>query len=200
MGENRLAPDKKNARRQGAHVVFIDESGFSLTPTLRRTWAPRGQTPVIDHVHDRRSVSAIAALSVSPGRHRLGCWMHLWPDSVDSRHVIAFLRDLLRHVRGPVIVVWDRLAAHRCSAVGEFVRSWPRLCLEWLPAYAPELNPVEWLWSYLKGVSLAHLCPDDEESLLDAIGAANGGLDQRRLRGFVNGANLPWKLGGASHS
>jgi transposase len=194
VGARRLAPDKKNARRQGAHVVFIDESGFSLTPTLRRTWAPRGQTPVIAHVHDRRSVSAIAALSVSPGRHRVGCWMHLWPGSLDSRHVVAFLRDLLRHLCGRVIVVWDRLAAHRSAAVGEFVRSHPRLSVQWLPAYAPELNPVEWLWAHLKGQSLAHLCPDDEESLLDAIGEARGALDQTLLRSLIRGSGLPWNL------
>jgi hypothetical protein len=194
VGQGRLAEDKKNARRRGAHVIFIDESGFSLAPTLRRTWAPRGQTPVLEHVHDRRSISAIAALSVSPGRHRLGCWMHLWPGSLDSRHVVAFVRDLLRHLRGPVIVVWDRLAAHRSSAVWEFVWSHPRLDVEWLPAYAPELNPVEWLWSYLKGKPLAHLCPEDVESLLESIGEANGDLDQPRLRGFVRGAELPWRL------
>jgi transposase len=194
VGEDRLAPDKKNARRRGAHIVFIDESGFSLAPTLRRTWAPRGQTPVLDHVHDRRSVSAIAALTVSPVRHRLGCLMHLWEETLDSRHVIAFLRDLLRHLRGPVILVWDRLGAHRSAALWEFLWSHPRLDVEWLPAYAPELNPVEWLWAYLKGRPLAHLCPENVPSLLGSIGEAHGDLCQRQLRGFVKGANLPWKL------
>ncbi len=194
MGEDRLAEEKKNARRKGAHVVFIDESGFSLTPTLRRTWAPRGVTPVLDHVHDKRSVSALAALTVSPTRQHRGCYMHLWQDTIDSRHVIAFVRDLLRHLRGPVIVVWDRLSAHRSAAVREFALSQPRLVFEWLPAYAPELNPVEWLWAYLKGRRLAHLCPDDVTGLMEEIGEANGDLDQRQLRGFIRGANLPWRL------
>ncbi len=153
-------------------------------------------TPVLDHVHAKRGVSAIAAVTVSPTRRRLGCYMHLWEDTIDSRHVIAFVRDLLRHLRGPVIVVWDRLSAHRSAAVREFALSQPRLVFEWLPAYAPELNPVEWLWAHLKGHSLAHLCPEDVDELLDAIGQSGDDLGQRLLRSFIRGAGLPWKMKG----
>ncbi len=120
--------------------------------------------------------------------------MHLWEGSLDSRHVVAFLRDLLRHLRGEVIVVWDRLSAHRSAMIWDFALANPRLTLEWLPTYAPELNPVEWLWSYLKGHSLSHLCPGDVEELLDEIGEASVSLSQRLLRGFVKGANLPWRI------
>ena len=151
-------------------------------------------TPVLDHVHAKRGVSAIAAVTVSPARRHLGSYMHLWEEPIDSRHVIAFVRDLLRHLRGPLIVVWDRLSAHRSAAVREFALSRPRLAFEWLPAYAPELNPVEWLWAYLKGRRLAHLCADDVTGLMEEIGEANGDLDQRQLRGFIRGANLPWRL------
>ncbi len=189
-----MAPSKKNARRKKAHLVFIDESGFSLTPTLMRTWAPRGRTPVLTHVHDRRTLSAIAAITVSPVRGRFGRLLHVWPEALDTRHVIAFLRALMRHLRGPITVVWDRLGAHRSSALWDFLLAHPRLNVAWLPAYAPELNPVEWLWAHLKTRSLAHLCPADADVLSEALGDAANRLDQRLLRGFIQGSGLPLAL------
>lgn len=158
---------------------------------MRSTWAPRGQTPVLDHVHDRRSVSAIGAICLSPGRRRLRHFLHLWRETIDSEAIEVFLRDLLGHLRGRIILVWDRLGAHR-KAVASFAQSHPRLWVEWFPPYAPELNPVEWLWSWMKGTPLSGLCPDDVESLLDAIGEAHHQITAPLLDGFLRGPEVTW--------
>lgn len=126
---------KRLARRQRAHLVFIDETGFLLAPLVRRTWGLRGQTPVLrQRTRHRGRVSAIGGLSISPRRRRLGWYLHFHLDrSVRQEQVVEFLRALLRHPGGRIIVVWDRLSAHR----GEFLRGWlgrgRRLHLEYLP-------------------------------------------------------------------
>lgn len=127
-------------------------------------------------------------------RRRLGRLLHVWPGAIDTRHVIAFLRALLRHLRGPIVVVWDRLGAHRSAALWDFLFAHRRLDVAWLPAYAPELNPVEWLWAHLKTRSLSHLCPEDADALTEALGHATAGLDHRLLRGFIRGSGLPLTL------
>jgi transposase len=160
---------------------------------VRRTWGPVGQTPVIEHVHDRRSVSAIGAISVSPVRKRLGCYLHLWRDTIDSEAVAIFVRGLLRHLRGRIILVWDRLGAHR-KAAEALAASHRRLWLEWLPPYAPELNPVEWKWEHMKDKQMANLCPENVDGLLEAIGQANADITQDLLRGFIRGSELRWRI------
>jgi transposase len=93
-------------------------------------------------------------------------YFQLFPGSIRSPQVIAFLEHLLRHIRGPLLVVWDGLSSHRSKVVREFVRQQKgRLWLEFLPAYAPELNPVEYLWGYWKQHELPNLCPEDYAEL-----------------------------------
>ena len=112
MGERRSRQSccpRKKAPEEGSHVVLIDESGFFLNPTVRRTWAPKRQTPVLTGFgRHRREVSTIAAISVTPGRRRIGLYWKTDPkDYIDARAVVEFLRDLLRHLKGKVIVVWE---------------------------------------------------------------------------------------------
>ena len=162
---------------------------------MRRSWAPRGQTPVLHtRTRHRRKVSAIGGLSISPQRRRLGWYLRLHLDTaIRQEQVIDFLRHLGRHLRGRIIVVWDHLQAHR----GKLLRTWLRRCrrfhLEFLPGYAPELNPNEYGWSYLKTGALANDCPHDVEELhahvLLAIHAAAS--EQPLLRSFVKGTKLP---------
>src|SRR5437763_16252491 len=97
-----LAPGKKNAARLGAHIVFADESGFLLIPTVVRTWAPRGKTPIHRHRQGRRDkISVISGISLSPKRHRLGLYYLLFFENIANEEVCVFLRALLRHLRGP---------------------------------------------------------------------------------------------------
>ena len=150
-----------------AYLVFLDESGLLLAPLVRRTWAPQGQTPVFyQRGRHRQKVSIIGALTVSPKRRRVGLYFSLIAErNVDAYWLVAFLTALARHQRGPVILIWDRLNAHRGTVIQRFLRRHPRFHFELLPAYAPELNPVETVWSYLKLNPLANFAPSDVRHL-----------------------------------
>jgi len=169
-----------------------------MLPTVRRTWAPKGRTPVLRHRGRRhRKISVIGALSISPRRRRLRLFLRWHPDTnVAEEQMIAFLRQLLRHLRGPVIIVWDRLNVHR----GRRVRAWAadrrRVALELLPPYAPELNPVEGVWSYLKYHRLANHGIDDLAALHQHAAEEAAAMIDRPdlLRGFVKGTPLPIRL------
>jgi transposase len=146
--------------------------------------------------HHRR-VSAIGGLSLSPQRRRLGWYLHFHLDrSVRQEQVIDFLRHLLRHLDGPLIVVWDRLAAHQSRILRIWLRRCRRLHLEYLPGYAPELNPNEYGWAYLKGHPLANYCPHDVEQLHARVIEASRDVttQQSLLRSFVHATGLPVRL------
>jgi hypothetical protein len=166
-----VAAPQKKAEAETAHLVLIDESGFFLNPLVRRSWAPVGQTPVLEcWGRHRDKVSAIAAISIAPVAKRLGLYFATGPEQYDDAAGVAgFLRDLLRHLRGKVIVVWDNGNNHKGPVIRELLRRYPRLSLEWLPSYAPELNPVESLWSYVKYGQLANFVPEDVYHLDDVV-------------------------------
>lgn len=166
-----MAPHPKNVEADQAHLVLIDEAGLPLNPLVRRTWAPRGKTPVIggDGGH-RKSVSVIGAVSVSPTAKHLGLYFSTLPDGYfDAGAVVRFLRDLLAHLPGRVVVVWDGGPNHKGPLVRDFLRRDRRLTLERLPAYAPDLNPVEAVWSWLKYGQLANFAPDGIPELDDEV-------------------------------
>jgi hypothetical protein len=127
--------------------VFLDESGFLLIPNVRKTWAPVGCTPRVRHSYTRDKLSAISALSVAPQRLRVGLYMHVHAANITGAEVVVFLRHLLRHLRGPVDLLWDGGPIHRRADVTAFVHQHPRLHVHRFPAYAPELNPDEWVWT-----------------------------------------------------
>jgi hypothetical protein len=160
-----VAAGKKNAARRRALIVFLDESGFSEVPSLRRTWAPRGKTPVLVHRFGRWTrLSAIGALAYAPRAlppRAPRVFLALQTESVRSAHLIRFLSHLHRHVRCPVVLLWDNLNTHRSAEIRDYLaarRDWLRI--ERLPAYAPELNPVEGMWSWDKGFLLPNFAPD----------------------------------------
>lgn len=195
----RLATHKKNAARKKAYLIFLDETGFSLIPLVKRTWGLRGHTPVLPHgFKHHRKVSAIGALTISPQRKHLGSYLHLYPDAdICQEAVVAFLRDLLRHIPGPVIVLWDRWAVHRGPIVEAFLQRHPRVELEWFPPYAPELNPQEYCWTNLKYHRLSNHGHYDVEALDQAVGREFLCIrdDQSLLRSFVRASPLPIRLG-----
>ena len=160
-------------------VVFWDESGVSLLPVVRRTWAPVGHTPVIRHRFKWKRCSMAAALCY--GSHGGGAALafHHQLDAYTSDTLIQALGELRRFLGGQkATLLWDGLPAHRSKAMQAWLgcqRRW--LVVEPLPAYAPELNPVEGLWASLKGVELANLAGD---TLQDVITAANRGIQRIR--------------------
>jgi transposase len=112
-------------------------------------------------------------LSVVAGITFWNFYFRLFPGAIRSPQIIEFLTHLLRHLPGKLLIVWDGLPAHRSRAVWEFVRQQRgRLWLEFLPAYAPELNPAEYIWGHLKQHEIANLCPKHLDELsLQAIRA-----------------------------
>ena len=194
-----MAAHSKRARRLGAHLVFIDESGFLMSPLVRRTLALKGQTPQLLHKirhngRGRDKVSVIGALTLSPKSQRLGLYFsNLINDYFDHVAVAWFVRELLKHLRGPVIIVWDRGPMHQGPDIRQLQQDFPRLQFEQLPAYAPDLNPVECVWSYLKWGRLSNYAPPDTETLEATVFNELHGLrtNQEQLRGFWQGSDLP---------
>ena len=177
----------------GAHLVFADESGFLLIPHVVRTWSPQGCTPVHYHRQGRRDkVSVISGISVSPRRQHLGLYYQLYFDNIGQEEVCLFLRELLRHLRGPVIVLLDNSSTHQGRPLRQLLRRHPRLYIEHFPAYAPELNPDEGVWSLAKR-TLANSCPNDLEELVeDVIQSINEIRNStQKLRGCIVQSELP---------
>lgn len=137
-----------------------------MGPNLRRTWAPRGQTPIIRQVtRSYRKVSAMGAIAVTPsGRRRRIFFRLLENKNFNTDACIAFIEQLKQNIRGQIRLVWDRLHAHRSKKMQRYLNKQRRVEVRYLPAYAPELNPVEYMWTYLKNSSLCNRpCLDLEE-------------------------------------
>jgi hypothetical protein len=171
-----VAADQKGARAESAWLVFFDESGISLIPPVRRTWSVRGRTPVLRHRVAWKRASMAAALGYRLGADGDGtatmparlCF-HLQPDSYDTDSLIGVLEHLADFYRGQrVVLLWDGLSSHwsyKMRAHLDKQRAW--LSVERLPPYAPELNPVEYLWANLKGIELANFAGDTVAEVAD---------------------------------
>jgi len=160
-----------------------------LQPVVRRTWAPRGQTP-IQYSWDR--LALISAITIAPRRRRLGLCFQIYESNICSEQVIAFLTLLHRRLRRKFIVVLDRLSAHR-KAVRLLQAAHPNWFeVEWLPPYAPDLNPVEMVWNHTKYGDLANFIPDDIHHLRQAVtdSLSNARSQPERLRSFFRRPRL----------
>jgi transposase len=150
-----LARNQKGAQAQQQTILFVDESGFYPLPSVVRTYAPVGQTPILREWWTRDHLSAISAISPA-GK----LYFHCQDSALNSEDVIAFLEHLLREVPGRLVIIGDGSPIHRSHVIKELLANGAaqRLHLERLPAYAPELNPDEGVWQQLKGVELRNLC------------------------------------------
>jgi len=174
-----MAGSKKNARRRKAWIFFEDESGVSQRPSVRRTWAPKGETPVLIHAFNWSKMSICAALGYRWDGRRSRLFFQTREGSYNSESLLSFLTDLHRELRGrKVVLVWDGLPAHKSRKMKEYLRQqrhWLRE--ERLPGYAPDLNPVETLWGNIKGQELANRCAED---LAEADRATRNGMARVR--------------------
>jgi len=142
--------------------VFVDESGLSERPTRVRTWAPKGETPVLQYHFNWKQLSVIAGITI----YRF--YFRLFPGTIKGPQLIEFLAALHKTIGRRLLVIWDGLAAHRSRLVRAYVETLRgAIQLERLPAYAPELNPVEYIWGYLKQHALANFCAHDLAQLSD---------------------------------
>jgi transposase len=172
-----LAGPGKKAADEGRTVVWGDQSGFYLLPMAVRTWAPCGQTPLlrVPLTHDH-----LAAISGITPEGRL--FIQTQERAYHSDDVVRFLRVLLRKVRGKLLVIWDGAPIHRGQPVKDLLRAGAaaRLHLEQLPGYAPDLNPDEGIWNYLKRVELGNQCFRDVAELALALRRAKERLRHKR--------------------
>lgn len=169
--------------------MFADEAAFFLLPSVLRTWAKVGQTPILRATTRRAHLSVASALSLE-GR----LVSTVQEKAFDGAGVVAFLKHLLRQVAGNIILVWDGAKIHHCQAVKEFLATGAakRLRLIRLPAYAPQLNPAEGVWRWLKRW-LGNVCCEDMGELRDELGLAIQKLRRRPeiLTSFFAWAGLP---------
>jgi transposase len=165
-----VAQDQGGALKRGAWLCFLDESGVSLRPPVRRTWAPRGHTPILRHRGHWKRASMAGICCYRPDGSRARLCFHVQPDSYNSQTLIGVLRQLRRFLGGaPVTLIWDNLPAHHSRVMDAWLegqRHW--LAVEYLPGYAHDLDPVEGLWANLKDVELANLCRDTIAEVTDA--------------------------------
>jgi transposase len=186
----------RDAFRHNRHLVFLDESGFQLTPSLRRTLAPRGKTPVLPAWDRRDRISAISCITLSPVLARPGLYFRLLPvnQTVHAEQVVEFLEELRQHLRGGFTLVWDRHKIHgRAKAVKAYLAEHPEIAAFDFPAYAPTLNPDEWVWSWSKYGRLPNLAAWDADELHDLVFESLVDLKFRPdlLASFFQDAELP---------
>ena len=177
MVRGALAGNKKKADEEQATILWVDEAGFYLLPMAVRTWAPRGQTPILRVKLTRDHLSAISGITLD-GR----LFMQVRPDSYDAEAVVGFLRVLLRKIAGKIILIWDGSPIHRAHEIKAFLKrgAAKRLHLEQLPGYAPDLNPDEGIWNYLKRVELGNVCCTDLNDLSTRLLRARERLRHKR--------------------
>jgi transposase len=174
----------------------MDESGLLMAPLVRRSWAPRGQPPQLDQCGGHcQKVSVAAALWLSPRQDRLGLYAQTLVNGYfDNWYVVAFLEAMLHEVAGRFVVVWDGGPMHKGDPIRQLARHFAdRLTLEALPPWAPELNPVEWLWSWLKYSRLCNYAPRDVHELNGRVIAELATIreDQVFLRNLYHASELP---------
>ena len=191
----------RQAFQRHARLALLDESGFLLSPTVRRTLAPRGQTPILvcSDRHDR--ISVISAITLSPKALRVGLHFMLLGDNKNfhGEEVVLFLQQLKGEVGGPWTIVWDRNQIHSRSRV---VKAWlakhPEVVVEDFPGHAPDTNPDEEVWSWTKYSQLCNLAPADVVELRQRVWDALVALkDQPQLlTSFILHARVPLLLRG----
>jgi transposase len=187
---------KRKARRRGACLMVLDESGLLMAPLRRRSWSLRGQPPQMKQkAAHREKVSVIGALWLTPLRDRLTLSYQTLVNAYFSNVEVAeFLSGALQWLTVPLVVIWDSGTMHKGDPIRELLAQFKgRLDLERLPAHAPMLNPVEQVWTWLKYDRLCNFPPRDAHHLNEAV---IGELDplrdnQHRLRNFFHASDLP---------
>lgn len=164
---------KHEASSRHAHLAFIDESGFMLAPTLRRTYAPRGHAPVLTVSDPHAKISVIAAIVISPEYRNARFTYQLSSDyaNFNGVNISAFLRFLYNEIKNPITVIWDSVRVHYAKSVKDLLTGRNRLVLEEFPPNAPGLNPVDGAWSYIKYGRLPNYAPFDLRELRKTLTA-----------------------------
>lgn len=161
---------------------------------MRTTWSLKGRTPVIASAGSWKNLSLLATVVCTPHGHKPKLFLKSKPGTVDTDVILRYLPDLKRHLAGrKLLLFWDGLMAHRAMAVIRFLkenRSWLRAVR--LPAYAPELNPPEYLWSAMKTKDCANLRPEGLSAAHRAVRRSYRRMKNKPglLAGFLRASGL----------
>jgi len=156
---------RKRAKRCGADIFFLDEAGVRSDAPLQRTWGAKGKTPVVKTSGQRQSINAISAVNANGA-----FWYNVYSGRLNATSFIAFVEDFLRTRKRPVFLVIDGHPAHKAKSVAAFVQSLKgRLELHFLPGYAPDLNPDEFVWNYLRQKGTSKIPLRKNEQLRDRV-------------------------------
>ena len=158
---------RTEARDRHACLAFIDESGFMLTPTLRRTYAPSGHAPVEKVTDPHARISVIGAITLTPECQRVNLTFDLSADNANfnGQSIAAFLRLLHERVNNPITVIWDSVRIHLSQPVADYLSRNGNIVSETFPPNAPELNPADGVWSHIKYGRLPNYTPFDLSEL-----------------------------------
>ena len=155
----------RQAKAQGADILFWDEAGFRADTVHGKTWGVRGQTPVVRRPGQRQSFSAASAVNANGA-----FWFCTYDGALNAELFMVLLQQLMKYRRKPVHLVLDSLPAHKKAMVRDYVAATEgKLSLHFLPGYAPDLNPDELVWSHLKRTGIARRPLQQGEKLRDTI-------------------------------
>jgi transposase len=182
------------ARERNAHLVFLDESCFRLSPTVRRTLAPRGRTPILPCWDQRDKISAISAITLTPVRYLPGLAFWLLPDQKTFHGEEVSSPKQLRQMLPRFTVIWDRNGIHsKARGVKKYLAEHPEVVAEDFPGDAPELNPDELVWGWTKYGRLSNYAPENLKVLREHVEAELEDLRQHPydLLDFIDHTKLP---------
>jgi len=161
--ENEFPAIRKRARDEGAQIFFADEAACRNDYQSGTTWAPVGQTPVVQYTAKRENIGMISAISMRGGMH----WK-IFEGTMDSERFIDFLKDLIKDVKGKIFLIVDNVRYHKSAETKKWLQEHQnRIELFYLPPYSPDLNPDEWVWKNVKSDGIARTVPTREGQLFE---------------------------------
>jgi len=183
---------KTRARSLGAKIFFLDEAGFQSDPPLGRTYGLKGETPIVTTSGQRQSINAMSAVNA-----RGAFWAVTYTGKLDAEAFVAFLRNFMKSQRGKIFLVVDGHPAHKANLVKTYLaRLCGRLELHFLPPYAPDLNPDEFVWSHMKKNGVSKTPLRQNESMKDRVehDLAHIKSNPQLVRSFFRASSVAYTL------
>jgi transposase len=181
---------KKRAEKEGANIYFADEAAARTDHHAGTTWAPVGQTPVVEHIGKRERIGMISAISTRGEMH----WM-VHTESMNSALFTAYLDYLIHDIEGKIFLIADRARYHTSKETAAWLKEHEdRIEMFFLPPYSPDLNPDEWVWKNVKHDSIYRVIPQHPDHLFEIAGQALRALWKvpEKIRAFFADPNLAY--------
>jgi transposase len=188
----KLPKIQETVRKYKAVLYWEDEASVQLSPVIGKTWAPKGETPVIEVTSKRGSIAAISAISLSG--HLI---FRLYDKKINSDVIIEFLKQMLDyHPKRHLVVIMDNASSHTSKKTTEFITSQKRLHVFTLPPYSPEFNPDEKVWNYLKNEKLKDHKANNKAELKKLVNKSLKSMSQDKnlLEGLFYRCNVAYYM------